>query len=61
MNDKGCPGERLKTVPGKMQTRQAVRFPVVLGRPKVAATLHVRVVCFGFKTGSYRQSRTSGV
>jgi hypothetical protein len=29
--------------------------------PKAATTLHVRVVCFGFKTGSYRQSRTLGV
>jgi hypothetical protein len=41
-----------------MQSRQAVRFPVVLVWPKVAATLHVRVVCFESKTGSYRQSRT---
>lgn len=60
MNDKGCPGERLKAMPGWMQHRQAVRFPVVLVWPG-AKSLHVRVVCFDIKTGSYRQSRTPEV
>jgi hypothetical protein len=57
MTDKGCPGERLKTVPGHDAIQAGCALPSGSGRPK-AASLHVRVVCFGFKTGSYRQSRT---
>jgi hypothetical protein len=60
MNDKGCPGERLKTVPGFKTTGRLCAsqwFWVGL----LPTTLHVRVVCFVRKTGSYRQSRTRGV
>jgi hypothetical protein len=56
MKDKGCPGERLQACLTK------VSDPLCASQwfwgDFAIATLHVRVVCFDYKTGSYRQSRT---
>jgi hypothetical protein len=58
--DKGCPGERLKTWSGMQGSRSGCALPSGSAVTRVT-TLHVRVLCFALKTGSYRQSRTLGV